>query len=389
MKSVFSLLCGILAMVALSLPWWDMDIRWEGRTIVSEISGWEALGETGLWWVGNIGPIITLVGGIVLIGCALAAFAIVKWYSEAENAIAVLRILPHLAGFLVVMGAVWYIFDARNTGVSGCGSILPFDVAGFGTWLAIGAGLGGLFVGVTVPSAAQMWRREYAQSVSKGSPTALGVRSHTYREDRLVDPAKAHGSAKEHFTRAGDYQSAGKHFQAIVEYDTAIMLDPNYTLAYFNRGAVLLLQGKKLDAITDFEKVLELSDDDDLIRMTQKRIEEASTSDIEEPEPATPTNSISQSEFDPGGVAKDHFNRACDYEARGDDARAITAYSQAIGAEPRYVMAYYNRGSLLLFQNKKAGAVVDFEKVLELSDDEHLTRMARSRIDDLDPQGLG
>jgi|GEM_PF-2191026 hypothetical protein len=76
--------------------------------------------------------------------------------------------------------------------------------------------------------------------------------------------------------------------------------------------------------------LLELSDDDDLIRMTQNRIEEASASDFEEPAEATSPDKVTQSEFDPGGVAKDHFNRACDYEARGDDARAITTYSQAI-----------------------------------------------------------
>ncbi|MBT4510846.1 MAG: hypothetical protein HOC20_01365 [Chloroflexi bacterium] len=52
-------------------------------------------------------------------------------------------------------------------------------------------------------------------------------------------------------------------------------------------------------------------------------------------------------------------------------------------------MAYYNRGSLLVFQNKKADAVTDSEKVFELSVDEDLTRMARSRIDELNAQRLG
>ncbi|MCP4610652.1 MAG: hypothetical protein GY845_18230, partial [Planctomycetes bacterium] len=122
MRTVISLLFGILVMVALSLPWWDMELfitssLGDEIAIVAEVSGWEALGETDLWWVGSIGPIITLVGGLVLIGCALAALVISKWFSEAENVIGVLRILPHFAGFLVVMGAVWYMIDARNTGV--------------------------------------------------------------------------------------------------------------------------------------------------------------------------------------------------------------------------------------------------------------------------------
>ena len=381
-------------MVALSLPWWDMELfftsSWGGRTtVVSEISGWEALGETDLWWIGNVGPIIALVGGILMIVCALTSLIVTRLKPDAENVFAVLRIFPHVAGFMAVMGAVWYILDARNTGVSGCGSILPFDVAGVGTWLAIGAGLGGLFVGVTVPSMAQMWRRGYAENISKGSPIAPELRRYTHREARLTGPGRIHGSAKEHFTRGGDYQSAGKYFQAIVEYDTAIRLDPNYTLAYFNRGVVLSIQGERENAIADFQKVLELSDDDDLIRMTKNRIEEARKSDIEESSDMTSTDEVKQPEIDPSDVAKDHFNRACDYEARGDDTRAITAYSQAIGVEPRYVMAYYNRGSLLVFQNKKADAIADFEKVIELSDDENLIKMARKRINELDPMGLG
>jgi len=281
MKSVFSLIFGLLVIVALSLPWWDMEIflmpSWEGQTaIVSEISGWEALGETELWWIGNTGPIITLVGGIVLIACALAALIVTRWFSKAENVIAVLRILPRIAGFLVVMGVVWYMIDARNANISGCGGILPFDGTGFGTWLAVAAGFGGLFVGVSVPSVTQMWRREYGEQVAKSSPVAHGLRSYGYHADKIASSKGDYSSAKDHFNRASDFQSIGKDVEAIIEYDTAIRHDPKYTLAYFNRGSLLLSQGKKLDAMVDFEKVIELADDPDLVKMARQRLKKAS-----------------------------------------------------------------------------------------------------------------
>lgn len=390
MKSVFSLVCGILVIVALCLPWWDLKIFTSlggQRAIVSEISGWEALGETELWWIGNTGPIITLVGGIVLIGCALAALIVIRFKSEAKNVFAVLRILPRIAGFLVVMGAVWYMIDARNADVSGCGGILPFDGTGFGTWLAIAAGLGGLFVGVSVPSVAQMWRREYGVSIAKGSPVAPGIRGYSFHEDRLAGPARSYGSAKEHFNRASDSQSAGKDSQAVVEYDTAIKIDPNYTLAYFNRGTLLLSQGNKKDAIADFEKVIELSDDPDLAKMARHRINESSvTSDEKESGSVMQGGQLESGEkvpvVDPRGLAKSHFDRACDYEARGDDDRAIQAYTQAIDSDSKYSLAYFNRGSLRLLRGNTPEAITDFEKVIKLSTDDNLIHMARKRLDE-------
>lgn len=378
MKSVFSLVCGILVIVSLYLPWWNFGI---------EVSGWEVLGETELWWVGNTGPIITLVGGIVLIGCALAALIVTRFRSEAKNVFAVLRILPRIAAFLVVMGAVWYIIDARDSDMRGCGGILPFDWTGFGTWLAIEAGLGGLLVGVTVPSRSKMWRREYGESVSKGSPMTSGVRDYSFHEDRLAGPVRAYGSAKEHFNRASDSQSAGKDSQAVVEYDTAIKLDPNYTLAYFNRGTLLLSQGNKKDAIADFEKVIELSDDPDLAKMARHRINEASvTSDEKESGSVMQGGQLESGEkvpvVDPHSLAKNHFDRACDYEARGDDDRAIQAYTQAIDSDSKYSLAYFNRGSLRLLRGSAPEAITDFEKVLKLSTDDNLTRMAQKRLDE-------
>lgn len=377
MRSIFSLLCGILAMVSLSLWWWDYSI---------EVSGWEVLGETDLWWVGTTGPILTLVGGIFMILCALTALVVTRWLPKAEKAFTFLRIFSRIAGLLVVTGAVWYMVDARDGNVDGATGFLV-DGAGTGVWLSIAAGLGGLFVGVSVPSVTKMWRREYAESIAKGSPVAAGVRGYGFREDRLAGPTRSYGSAKEHFNRASDFQSVGRELQAVVEYDAAIKIDPNYTLAYFNRGSLLLSQGKKLDAIVDFERVIELSDDPDLAKMARHRINEARKTSVEKT--VGPGMQMDQAEsgekkpaVDHSGLAKNHFDRACDYEARGDDERAIQAYTQAIDSDSKYSLAYFNRGSLSLLKGNVHEAIADFEKVIKLSAGDNLIHMARKRLDE-------
>ena len=84
------------------------------------------------------------------------------------------------------------------------------------------------------------------------------------------------------------------------------------------------------------------------------------------------------------GMAKDHFNKASDYEARGQDDQAIIAYSDAIYADPNYALAYFYRGSLFALNNRAEQAREDFEKVIEISGDPDLSAMAQKRIDNLD-----
>ena len=84
----------------------------------------------------------------------------------------------------------------------------------------------------------------------------------------------APSSAKEYSNRAFDYEASGEYDKAIVEYTKAIELDSNYALAYFSRGLLLMLQGKKADAITNFEKVIELSESTELTRLAKHHISE-------------------------------------------------------------------------------------------------------------------
>ena len=51
-----------------------------------------------------------------------------------------------------------------------------------------------------------------------------------------------------------DLYDQRKLASAIASYQTAIRINPNYANAHFNLGLVLKKQGKKLDAIAQFQK---------------------------------------------------------------------------------------------------------------------------------------
>ena len=52
----------------------------------------------------------------------------------------------------------------------------------------------------------------------------------------------------------------GIYDRAIADFNQTIQLDPEYVLAYYNRGLVYRSKGDRNNAIQDFKKVLELTE---------------------------------------------------------------------------------------------------------------------------------
>ncbi len=82
-------------------------------------------------------------------------------------------------------------------------------------------------------------------------------------------------SPKTHSSGLG-LEEGGHHDPAISEYDRAVELAPNDAKAYLNRGYEYKEQGKKAEAIADFEKFITLSDRPSEKQVVQRWIEELS-----------------------------------------------------------------------------------------------------------------
>ena len=77
------------------------------------------------------------------------------------------------------------------------------------------------------------------------------------------------------FYERGISFSEGEFYEeAISDYTKALEINPRDALAYYNRGILHLNVGRADLAIADFNKVIELSDDPDLVAAARERISE-------------------------------------------------------------------------------------------------------------------
>src|SRR5271169_414860 len=91
----------------------------------------------------------------------------------------------------------------------------------------------------------------------------------------------------------------------IFAFDKAILLNPNYTEAYFNRGVAYGKLGNNKQAIADYNKAIDLNPKD----------------------------------------AEAYDNRGATYSDLGNNNQAIADYNKAIDLDPNNANAYYNRGN--------------------------------------------
>jgi len=88
-------------------------------------------------------------------------------------------------------------------------------------------------------------------------------------------------------------------------------------------------------------------------------------------------------------LGREHFNRAQEYESRGEKDKALAEYNKTLEFDSGNVTAYYNRGQLLTRTGKKTRARADFQKVISLSDGTGLSDMAKRALEDLDAYNVG
>jgi tetratricopeptide (TPR) repeat protein len=162
---------------------------------------------------------------------------------------------------------------------------------------------------------------------------------------RGIDRLDAHFGPRDHrllrsillFNIAQIYARTGAHGAALDYYDQALVLDPNYSEYYSDRGSVYLKMGRFQRAEQDYRRALELT-----------------------PPSAEISTNLGQ----------------C-YRAMGRIDDALAAYSRALDLNPGLALALAGRGEAYSESGQMASALADYERAL--SADAHQPDVLASR----------
>ena len=301
MRSIISLVCGILVVVGATFVSW-LSVDEAGHGGVTRFFGREVMAGD-VEFVSTCGPLLALVGGILIVVFALIAFLFLMMNYGGHRVFVGLILGARVVALLAVVGIAWYLIDVGDVK----DELAAYYEANFysdgasviveeGVWISLVGAVGAVVSGATAPFSVWKWlmrrsefeeasrrepvsvlgsrREEYYESAQVGGSESTASLRKGYYESHKAGPATSPGSAEEHFKLGIGFEAGGKYPEAIAEYDAAISSDPNYAQAYSNRGSLHLVQGNTSSALFDFERVIQLSDDPHLIEMAQSRIDE-------------------------------------------------------------------------------------------------------------------
>lgn len=139
-------------------------------------------------------------------------------------------------------------------------------------------------------------------------------------------PTKEELTAEQYFNRAYAKAEVDDYEGAIADYTEAIRLNPQYVIAYNNRGWSHYKQGRLSEAILDFEQSIILNPQ----------------------------------------FIRAYHNRAIAFKQQGNMTKAIVNYREAILSNPQEATLYNGRGVIYLQIGELDKAILDFSKFIDL-----------------------
>ena len=260
----------------------------------------------------NVSEWLVLVGGILMIASALAAFFIQLLTKKLKLTVVLLGVMASIGAVLAIIGTLKYIFsdmDAASLYSSG-------ELIGKGVYVSTAFAFIGVVFAVIIflQARARFGVIEESDTIERSSdigspPVAAPGSVRDYYEKKAVDFAKEtapvedkttiaaippmpkmppisaataplpplppvidDAAAQECFVRAGELETAGERDKAIEQYTKAIRLNAKHTTAYFKRGMLLMEMGYKPAAVADFRRVIDIADNPELTDIAKANI---------------------------------------------------------------------------------------------------------------------
>lgn len=154
-----------------------------------------------------------------------------------------------------------------------------------------------------------------------------------------------------------------QYFAAIADYDKTIQLNPNLAEAYNNRGIMKAKLEQYFTAIADFDRAIQLKPDlfnTYIARGNAKGYLQQYIAAIADYDIAIKTKSDSELAY---------FRRGLTYATLGKHFAAISDFDMTIRLKPDYVDAYIYRGGVKVLLNQHNAAITDFDKAIQIKPD--------------------
>lgn len=187
------------------------------------------------------------------------------------------------------------------------------------------------------------------------------------------------------YSNRGSTYAEIKQFElAIKDFDEAIRLSPKDAGNHVNRALALEKAGRTQEALSDFQRALELSPPPGLSATASQGVKRLGATTPSKSSPSFFNEAELCSGSDPDLVissctlvigndaypVKDRalalVNRGTAWSKKGDLAKAIDDYTRAIELEPGFALAHANRGAMYAGQKDDERALAEFQKAIEL-----------------------
>jgi tetratricopeptide (TPR) repeat protein len=184
-------------------------------------------------------------------------------------------------------------------------------------------------------------------------------------QDRLreLDTASALKAQGKLLAQGNAAFNAGQFQEAIKRYSSALLLEPKFIEALYNRAAAYNQLEQSKDAIADLNGVLKLNP-----KFAQALVERGLAYLALKDYAKAIADFSSGLALDPK-FASAYNNRGIAYIALKQNDKARADFDSALQIDPAFARPYFNRGLILESAGNKAAAVADYRRFVELEKD--------------------
>jgi tetratricopeptide (TPR) repeat protein len=227
---------------------------------------------------------------------------------------------------------------------------------------------------VGVISGGKVWREDRPVTLMNWSIDVREVRSFLEQTRRVLDPQ----TADDYALRGERRRLRLKYDLALEDFTTALKMDKKCQAAFRNRGITFFFKQDYETAVQDLGTALEMDAQDAVAHQWRARSYHVKGKAFHDKAMDGYTKAIS---LNPK-YALAYNNRGWLHEQRGERADAFQDYGRAIENDPSLAIAYTNRGSIYRVDKKYDKALEDYKAAVQLLPSAHnVGFMARLYID--------